>query len=47
MFELHALTGGHALSSLGWALIERHGIRLALGIDPTKMLRFLCLVEEG
>jgi len=47
MVELDQLTGGHALSALGWALLERHAIRQSLGISAKSLQTFLALVEEG
>lgn len=47
VMELDMLTGGHALSALGWALVERHGIRHSLGISSRSLQLFLSLVEEG
>ena len=45
--DAHQLTGGHALSALGWALFERHGVRAALGISADRMRAFLAAVEGG
>lgn len=47
MLELKELTNDHALSAVGWAICERHGIRSFLGITPDTMLRFLRKLEDG
>ena len=34
MNETHRLSGGHSLLAFGWALIERHGLRV---LDSTRL----------
>ena len=43
--RLTALTGGHPLLALGWALFERHHLRDELGLSSEVVLGFLSQVE--
>ena len=38
---------GHALCAIGWALVEHHSIRDALGVTPEEFAQFFKRVEEG
>ena len=45
--QLDELSGGHALSTLGWALFERHGLRQTFGISVDTLCNFLAGLEAS
>ena len=45
--QLDALSGGHALSTLGWALFERHGLRQTFDISVDTLCSFLAGLEAS
>ena len=45
--QLETLSGGHALSTLGWALFERHGLRQTFDISVDTLCNFLAGLEAS
>jgi len=45
--KVQSLSNGHALMALGWAVIERHGLRAKLNLRTEAVMEFLHAVEQG
>ncbi|KAG1675131.1 hypothetical protein FOA52_003354 [Chlamydomonas sp. UWO 241] len=46
-FALEVVTNGHALSVLAFHLFKRGGLIAELGLDETRLARFLMFIEQG
>eukprot|EP00195_Chlamydomonas_chlamydogama_P005551 CAMPEP_0202896684 /NCGR_PEP_ID=MMETSP1392-20130828/5636_1 /ASSEMBLY_ACC=CAM_ASM_000868 /TAXON_ID=225041 /ORGANISM="Chlamydomonas chlamydogama, Strain SAG 11-48b" /LENGTH=2072 /DNA_ID=CAMNT_0049582125 /DNA_START=504 /DNA_END=6722 /DNA_ORIENTATION=+ len=46
-FQLHDVTGGRPLSTLGFALIKRAGLVTRLNLNEAALARFLVHIEDG
>ncbi len=46
-WALDAATGGHALSAMGFFLLQREGLVVQLAIPPARLVRLLHALEAG